>query len=260
MVAEAAVAEVAAAEAAANRPMEKYPAPKGLLYPNERIDDLQLGGLVIIQDPSKFAFGIDAVMLANFICVQAGEKALDLGTGTGIIPLLLSAKGSGVVYEGIEIQEDMADMAQRSVLLNIQNGFLAKGLVSIKHGDLRELKTAKGLPQYDIVTCNPPYIPVGGGIINANTSLKISRHEFCCTLEDVLAAAARILRPGGRFAMVHRPQRLADITTAMRTFRLEPKRLQMVHPAQNKPPTHCLIEARRGAKPYLEVLPPIIGL
>ena len=225
---------------------------------NERVDDLQLKGLVIIQDPRKFLFGIDAVMLSDFVSVNKGEKVLDLGTGSGIIPLLLSAKGHGVSYVGVDIQPDMADMARRSVGLNISRGVLSDGVVTIDTGDIRDLSELYKPSSFDVITCNPPYIKVGEGLVNKTDACAISRHEIACTLEDVVSAAARLLCPGGRFAMVHKPHRLAECFEQMRRNRLEPKCLRFVHATADKEPSLCLIEATRGGGAFLRVMAPII--
>ncbi|MCL2851693.1 MAG: tRNA1(Val) (adenine(37)-N6)-methyltransferase [Defluviitaleaceae bacterium] len=225
---------------------------------NERVDDLQLNGLVIIQNPGKFLFGIDAVMLSDFATVAKGERALDLGTGTGVIPILLSAKGRGSYYAGVDIQEEMVDMARRSVALNVSCGALVKGTVEIEVGDLRDLSGTYKPSSFDLITCNPPYIKAGEGLVNETDARAVSRHEIACTLADVVCAAARLLRPGGRFAMVHKPHRLAECFELMRLYGLEPKRLRFVHATVHKEPSLCLIEATRGGGAFLKVMPPII--
>lgn len=233
-----------------------------LVYPHERIDDLQCMGrtgaasLCVIQDPDGFCFGVDAVMLANFARAREGERVLDLGTGSGVIPILMSAKWAASEYVGLELQDDVAERAQRSVEYNILSGALPPGLVRIQRGDLRHPGPKA---HYDLVTSNPPYTPVGAGRTNESDTIKISRHEYHATLDEVVAAAALSLRPGGRFAMIHRPHRLVDILGTMRRHSLEPKRMQMVHPGVGERSTHILIEGHRGAKPFLEILPPLVG-
>ena len=224
-----------------------------LLLPQERIDDLERSNLKIIQDPAKFCFGIDAVLLSGFAAVKPGECALDIGTGTGIIPLLLSAKTAGKHFTGLEIQKDMADMASRSVRLNH-----LEEKISIICGDIRESSDYIRGGSMDVITCNPPYLDAAGGLHNPNESLNIARHEICCTLEDVIREGSRMLKSGGRYYMVHRPQRLADIICLMRQYRLEPKRLRTVHPFAGKEANLVLIEALRDGGSFLKAEAPLI--
>ncbi|MCL2618302.1 MAG: tRNA1(Val) (adenine(37)-N6)-methyltransferase [Defluviitaleaceae bacterium] len=224
----------------------------------ERVDDLQLNGLVVIQDPAKFLFGIDAVKLSDFVSVGTGERALDMCTGSGVIPLLLSAKGWDAHYTGIEIQPEVADMARRSVALNAQAGAVSADRITIHTGDIRDTAELYKPSSFDVITCNPPYIKVGAGLLNEAGSRAAARHELFCTLDDVVSAAARLLRPGGRFAMVHKPHRLAECFEKLRQCRLEPTRLCFVHAAAHKEPSLFLVEAVRGGGAFLRVLPPII--
>ena len=229
------------------------------LKPGERIDDLQRSGYGIIQKEGAFRFGMDAVLLSGFADVRKGETAVDLGTGTGIIPILLEAKTPGRKFYGVEIQPEMADMAGRSVLLN---GLEEK--VTIVQGDIKMLlKGAELLPaelfgRTDAVTSNPPYMKSEHGLRNPDDALAIARHEVSCTLEDVCSAAARLLRCGGRFYMVHRPHRLPEIITAMKAVRLEPKRLKLVHPFIDREANMVLIEAVRDGRPECKVEKPLI--
>ena len=191
------------------------------IHPHERVDDLHRDGHLIIQDPKRFCFGVDAVILSGFAKVKKGENVLDLGTGTGIIPILLAAKTEGKHFTGLEIQTESAEMANRSVLLNE-----LEERVSIKEGDIKEAVQLFGASSFDVVTSNPPYMNDGGGLVNPFAAKAIARHEILCSLEDVVAAAARLLRPLGRFYMIHRPHRLTDIMVLLRQYRLEPKRIR----------------------------------
>ena len=223
------------------------------LKENERIDDLQRNGYQIIQKKDGFCFGMDAVLLSGFAQVKAGEKAVDLGTGTGIIPILLEAKYEGLHYTGLEIQEEMADMARRSVALNH-----LEEKVSIVTGDIKEASRLLGAASFDVVTSNPPYMNDSHGLKNPDLPKAIARHEVLCTLEDVVREAARLLRPGGRFYMVHRPHRLIEIITALKEQKLEPKRMKLVHPFVDREANMVLIEAVRGGKSMIKVEAPII--
>ena len=223
------------------------------LKPEERLDDLQLNGYEIIQHPGKFCFGMDAVLLANFARVKAGEKVLDLGTGTGIIPILLTAKTPGEHFTGLEIQNESADMARRSVLHNH-----LEDKVNIVTGDIKEAATIFGPVSFDVITTNPPYMIGSHGIANASDTKAIARHEVLCTLDDILRESARILKPGGRFYMVHRPFRLAEILSKMVAVGLEPKRMRMVHPFIDKEPNMVLVEGKRGANSRMTVERPLV--
>lgn len=223
------------------------------LKPEERLDDLQVNGYEIIQHPGKFCFGMDAVLLSNFARVKKREKALDLGTGTGIIPILLSAKTDGEQFVGLEIQEESADMAMRSVL---HNGLDSK--IKIVNGDIKEAVEIFGPASFDVVTTNPPYMIGQHGIANASDAKTIARHEVLCTLDDILGQSAKILRPGGRFYMVHRPFRLAEILSKMVELKIEPKRMRMVHPFIDKEPNMVLIEGTRGGNSRMTVERPLV--
>ena len=223
------------------------------LKSDERLDDLQRNGYQIIQKKNGFCFGMDAVLLSGFARVKQGEKAIDLGTGTGIIPILLEAKYEGEHYTGLEIQDEMADMAARSVALNH-----LEEKVSIVKGDIKEASRLFGAASFDVVTSNPPYMNDAHGLKNPDLPKAISRHEVLCTLDDVTREAARLLRPGGRFYMVHRPHRLIEIITALSKYKLEPKRMKMVHPFVEKDANMVLIEAVRGGKSMIKVEAPIV--
>ena len=218
------------------------------LLPGERIDDLERNGYRIIQNKEKFCFGMDAVLLSGFTVVKKGERVIDLGTGTGIIPILLCAKTEGAHFTGVEIQPEMADMARRSVLLN---GIEEK--VDILEADLRTFSGA-----CDVVTSNPPYMKMQHGLQNPDDAKAVSRHEICCSLEDVCGTASGLLRTGGRFYMVHRPLRLPEIITELKKVRLEPKRMRFVHPFAGKEANMVLIEAIKEAGPECRVEKPLI--
>ena len=223
------------------------------LMENERLDDLQRNGLKIIQKTDGFCFGMDAVLLSGFASVKPGERALDLGTGTGIIPPLLSAKTKGDHFTGLEIQTEIMKMAQRSVALN---GLEKK--IDIIQGDIKEASRIFGAASFDVVTSNPPYMNDAHGLKNPGDVKAISRHEVLCTLEDVVREGTKALKPGGRFYMVHRPHRLAEIITVMRQYKLEPKRMKFVHPFADKDANMVLIEAVRGGGAWLKLEPPVI--
>lgn len=223
------------------------------LYPGERLDDLHRKGYKIIQHKERFCFGIDAVLLSAFTQVREGETVLDLGTGTGIIPILLEAKTAGRHFTGLEIQKETADMARRSVKYNH-----LEELITIVEGDLKEAGTLFKPASFDVVTSNPPYMVGSHGLINQDISKAIARHEISCTLKDVISQACAMLRVGGRFYMVHRPFRLTDIICILREYKLEPKRLQFVHPFADKEPNMVLVEAIRGRKSRIAVEKPLI--
>lgn len=224
-----------------------------VLKDKERIDDLQRNGYRIIQHPEKFCFGMDAVLLSGFATARRGELVLDLCTGTGIIPILMEAKTEAAHLTGLEIQEESADMARRSVQLN---GLEEK--IDIVTGDIREAGSYFSPASFDIVTCNPPYMIGQHGLTNPEAPKAIARHEILCTLEDVVGQTARLLKPGGHFYLVHRPFRLAEIITALAGHKLEPKRMRLVYPYVDKEPNMVLIEAVRGGKPRMTVEKPLI--
>ena len=223
------------------------------LNEGERLDELHRNGYQIIQNSQKFCFGIDAVLLSGFAKVKPGERALDLGTGTGIIPILLEAKTKGEHFVGLEIQEESADMARRSVAFNH-----LEESISIITGDIKEAATIFGAASFDVVTCNPPYMTGNHGLVNPDLPKAIDRHELLCTLEDVIRETSKVLKPGGRFYLVHRPFRLAEIFTTLVKYRLEPKRMRLVHPYIDKEPNMVLIEAMLGAKSRITVEKPLI--
>lgn len=223
------------------------------LKDGERIDDLQMKGLKIIQNPQGFCFGIDAVLLGNFCEVNKGDTVVDLGTGTGIIPLLVAAKSRAASVIGFEIQTDVADMADRSVRMNgLENR------IRIIHEDMGLAANHVALSSADVVISNPPYMAFGRGIQNPNSAKAVSRHEITCTVLQVVETAAKLLRPGGRFYMIHRPHRLVDVLCALRSKGLEPKRIRFVHPGLNKKPNLMLIKSVRDGRPELRFDAPLV--
>jgi len=223
------------------------------LLSGERIDDLQRNGYRIIQNEEKFCFGMDAVLLSGFAKVKPGEQVLDLGTGTGIIPILLEAKTEASHITALEIQEESADMARRSVALN---GLSEK--ISVVTGDIKEASALFGKAVFDVVTTNPPYMNDRHGLKNPDMPKAIARHEILCSLEDVVREAALVLKPNGRFYMVHRPFRLAEIFAVLQKYKLEPKAMRLVHPFADKEPNMVLIEALKGGKSMIKIAPPLI--
>ena len=223
------------------------------IHSHERLDELHRNGYYIIQDPGRFCFGMDAVLLPGFARGTGGEKALDLGTGTGIIPILLEAKTKGEHFAGLEIQPESADMAARSVAYNH-----LEEKVDIVTGDIKGASQIFGASSFDVVTTNPPYMIGQHGLVNEGDAKAIARHEILCDLDDILRESARILPPGGRFYMVHRPFRLAEIFSKMVAYRIEPKRMQMVYPFVDKEPNMVLIEGLRDGKSRLTVEKPLI--
>ena len=223
------------------------------LKPGERLDDLQRNGYKIIQDPGRFCFGMDAVLLSGFAKVKPGERVVDLGTGTGIIPILLEARSKGASFTGLEIQPESADMAERSVRFND-----LQERVHIVNGDIKEAVQIFGAASCHVETTNPPYMTAQHGLQNPDQPKAIARHEVLCTLEDVISQAAGLLMPGGRFYMVHRPFRLAEIMTGLCAHGLEPKRMQLVYPYVDREPNMVLMEAVKGGRPRITVEKPLI--
>ena len=223
------------------------------LKQDERIDDLNCKGYRIIQHAKKFCFGMDAVLLANYAKAKPGERVLDLGTGTGIIPILMAAKTQAEHFSALEIQEESAEMASRSVELN-----QLQERISVVNGDIKEASALFGKGVFDVVTTNPPYMNDQHGLKNPELPLAIARHEVLCSLEDVIRESAAVLKQNGRFYMVHRPFRLAEIFGMLAKYKLEPKRMRLVHPYVDKEPNMVLIEALKGGKPMIKIDKPLI--
>lgn len=224
-----------------------------LLREGERLDDLQRDGMMIIQNPDWFCFGMDAVLLTAFAKVAKGNRVIDLGTGNGVIPLLLSAKTEGEYFEGLEIQDDIADMARRSVRYNC-----LEQRIHITTGDIKEASSYFEAASFDVVTTNPPYMTNSHGLTNAAGHRAVARHELLCSLEDIVRESAILLKPGGRFFMVHRPFRLSEIMNTMTRYKLEPKRMRLVYPFVDREPNMVLIEGTRGGNPRITVEKPLI--
>ncbi len=221
------------------------------LFNDERLDDLVRGGLKIIQSPSSFCFTMDAVLLANFATVKKGDRVIDLGTGTGVVPLLISTRAQVKKIIGLEIQQDSVERARRSI-----KGNGLEHLIEIVHGDICKADEFLEVGRFDLVTANPPYLPVGRGSRNQTGSIAIAKHELLCNLENVIRTAARLVKYGGRVAMVHRPDRLCDIIIQMNNYRLKSKKLQLVYPRPGKKPGMVLLEAQLGGNPELTILEP----
>lgn len=217
----------------------------------ERKDDLGLSGLHIWQDRREFCFGIDAVLLSSFAEVKKGESVLDLCSGNGIIPILLAGKTEAEKISGIEINPVQTALFRRSIA---ENSLLH---VTVLEGDLKDAAVLTGGARFHVVTCNPPYMKAGQ-IQNPSENRAIARHEILCTLFDVIKAASERLHYGGRFYMVHRPDRLTDILETMRVCKIEPKRIRLVHSTAEKPASLVLLEGTRGGGAFLRVMPPLI--
>ncbi len=224
-----------------------------MILENERLDELHRKGYKIIQDPNRFCFGMDAVLLSAFANVRKKERVLDIGTGTGIIPILMEARYGGDNYVGIEIQEDVADMASRSVKYNN-----LEDKISIDNADVKDALKLYGSGFFDVITTNPPYMTVDKGIVNPNDTKALSRHELSVKLEDIVSISSKLLKNKGRFYMIHRPARLVEIMNVMRKYNLEIKRIRMVHPYIDKEANMVLIEAMHDGKPFLKVENPLI--
>lgn len=224
-----------------------------ILKENERIDELHRNNYVIIQNKDKFCFGIDAVLLSSFANAKKGDKVFDIGTGTGIIPILMSAKTNATDFSAIDIQEESVDMARRSILLNnLQNK------ITVEHLDVKNIFSKFEKNTFDVVTSNPPYITGGSGILNDFSAKAIARHEILCNLDDILKGASSLLKPKGKFYMIHRPNRLADIMEGLRKYSLEPKVIRFIQPYKDKEPNMVLIEAVKNAGILLKVMPTLV--
>ncbi|QZY55319.1 tRNA1(Val) (adenine(37)-N6)-methyltransferase [Crassaminicella profunda] len=218
----------------------------------ERVDDLQCKGLRLIQDPKGFCFGIDAVLLSNFCEIRKNWRVIDLGTGTGIIPILLAGKTNAKEIVGVEIQPSVAEMASRSVKLN-----QLEDRVKIIQEDLKNILEHTDPFTFDCVTSNPPYMNAGGGLLNPESMKAISRHEVKCNLEDIISVSSKLVKDRGHFYMVHRPHRLVDIIYLCRKYKLEPKKIRFIHPNKNKKPNILLIQCVKYGRPELKFMDPL---
>lgn len=223
------------------------------LKPGERLDDLQFEGLRIIQRPDAFRFGTDAVLLADFAAARPGDRVVDFGTGSGILPLLMAARQPNSTYDALEIQPDMADMAGRSVRLN---GL--EGRIRVHEMDLRESPRALGRQWANLVVCNPPYGRLGTALTNPQESKRIARHEGACTLEEVAEAAFQLLVTGGRIALIYPAPRALELMCALRACRLEPKRIRTVHAQAGREPKLILMDAVKDGGSMLHWQSPLI--
>lgn len=225
---------------------------KFILEKEETIEDLDIKGYKIIQKKSGFRFGIDAVLLSDFARVQSKDRVIDLGTGTGIIPILLFAKYSPLQIYGLEIQKNFSDMAKRSVKYNGLDEF-----IKIIHGDIKDQKLIDELGVFDCVTVNPPYKKTDSGIISKDKSIAIARHEILVNLKEIVKSSKSLLKDGGKLFMINRPERLADTFEAFRFYDIEPKKVRFIYPNPNKKPTMVLIEGVKFARSFLEIEKPL---
>ena len=224
-----------------------------ILKDNERIDDLQIKNLKIIQDTAGFCFGIDSILLSDFAKkIKRGAKVIDLGTGTGIISIILSAKTELSNIIGIEIQPKVAEMAQRSVILN---GLQDK--INIINTDIRKLDDILPVGKYDAIVTNPPYMKENTGLVNENSAKLISRHEVECKLEDIARISYKMLKHNGEIYMVHRPDRLVDIMEIFRRYKLEIKDLRLVYPHKKTNANLVLVRAKKEANSFLKIHEPL---
>ena len=218
------------------------------LKENEKIDDLEFKNLKIIQNKDGFCFGIDSILLTDFAKnIKNNAKVLDLGTGTGIIPILLYGKTKNTKFVGVEIQPEVAEMANRSVKLN-----LLENNIEILNTNILELSKIYNRGSFDVVTTNPPYKKINTGVINENNKKLISRHEITASLEDFIRTASFLLKDLGEFYMVHRPDRLVDIFYEMRKNKIEPKKIKFIYPNKNKKTNLVLIKGIKNGKQFLE--------
>ena len=218
------------------------------LKENERIDDLEFKNLKIIQNKDGFCFGIDSILLTDFAKnIKQNSKVIDLGTGTGIIPILLYGKTKNTKFVGVEIQPEVAEMANRSVKLN-----LLENNIEILNTNILELSKIYNTGSFDVVTTNPPYKKINTGVINENNKKLISRHEITASLEDFIRTASFLLKDLGEFYMVHRPDRLVDIFYEMRKNKIEPKKIKFIYPNKNKKTNLVLIKGIKNGKQFLE--------
>lgn len=223
------------------------------LLAGERFDDLQRNNYKIIQNQEKFCFGMDAVLLSDFTTLRKKDMVLDLGTGTGIIPILLAAKTEAKHFDALEIQPESVDMAKRSVAFN-----KLEDRICITKGDIKEASSIYGAASFDAITTNPPYMNNNHGLKNPDMPKAIARHEILCTLDDIARESSRLLKPHGRLYMVHRPFRFAEIINILKKYRLETKRACLVYPFINKEPNMVLIEAVKDGNPMVKFEPPLI--
>lgn len=224
---------------------------RSLMRDGERLDDLNCNGWRILQRPKGFCFGMDAVLLAAFASERRASHAVDLGTGSGVLPLLISARMPGIQFDAVEIQPEIADMATRSMQICHM-----EETVAIHTMDLRDAPKTLGFERYDLAVCNPPYGKAGKNLINAEAERRTARHEGEVAIEDICGVAFALLRNGGRFAVIFPAQRFLELMDAMRKARLEPKRVRWIHPVWGKPPNLFVADGMKGVNPGLHVMPP----
>lgn len=224
-----------------------------LIREHERVDDLHRNGLLIIQDKKRFCFGIDAVLLSHFANAKTGENVFDIGTGTGIIPILMTARYDAKSYTAIDIQADSVEMARRSVKLN-----KLEHLISIYECNIKQALNHFKAGSFDVITTNPPYVAKGCGLVNETSSKAIARHEITCNLLDIMSVSAKLLKTNGRFYMIHRPYRITDIITSMKENKIEPKTLRFIHSTIDKEPSLVLVEGIKNANTMIKILHPLI--
>ena len=222
------------------------------VFHNEKIEDLGIGGYKIIQTKDGFCFGSDAVLLSKFATFKKGQRVLDMCTGTGIIPVLCYAKNPFLTIDAVEIMENVASMAQRTMILNSLSD-----KIRVINSDLKNSAEIYGKRVFDAVTCNPPYMNQGGGLVNPNDYLAVARHEIHCSLDDVVRVASLVLKPHGKLFMVHRADRMCDVISTFRKYRIEPKRLATVYANSKSAPNLILIEGALYGKIQLKVMPPV---
>lgn len=218
----------------------------------ERIDDLGINGYRLIQDTDLFCFGTDSVLLSDFARIRPGSRVADLCTGNGIIPILLCAKYKPSSVVAVELQEPSYNLACRNVALN---GL--EDVVEVVNDDVKNYRAHFPCGSFDVITCNPPYMPAKSGFVNPDDKKAIARHEIMINIRDIISVAAGMLKFGGHLYMVHRADRLCDIVCAMREYKMEPKRLCFIHPSPDKAPGLILIDGMMGANPSLKIENPI---
>jgi len=218
-----------------------------LVREDESLDDLQIKGYCVIQKKQGFRFGMDAVLLANFAKVRKNDAVVDLCSGTGIIPFIIAGKNEFKKIVGLEIQEQMTEMAGRtSVYNNLQNK------VSFINGDLKDIDLIKSIEKVEVITVNPPYKLCNSGLKNEDDRNAIARHEVCCNIDDVIKAASILLKDKGKLYMIHRPERMADVLVTMRKYKIEPKVIRMIQPNLKTSPNLFLIEGSKNGGKFLK--------
>ena len=219
----------------------------------ERVDNLMHTGLRIIQDDQYFSFGIDSILLAQFSQVTDGDRIIELGTGIGAIPLMLCSRDKEITVKALEIQTAVADLARRSVELNNLSA-----VIEVITGDLKHSSAIFGFEVCDVVICNPPYLPLDQGELSKKDAYAIARHEVYCRLDDIVSACKAIVRYSGKVNIVYKASRMPELLTILKDHSLEPKRLQLVQSRLGKEPHIFLVEAVKGARPGLKLLPTLI--